>query len=154
MALSCPQLPSPCHCGNSRGVALCWRLPRLPGQAKKMLELSSRPTATSQASVATVGPQSRRLLLALVLLLAALAAVLIKDRDFWFGDSSATIEPYTPETSAPTQTPVNSSAQISQTVPAHTSKKQMTSALVAQGRAEEVPAVAAKRIIVRPLEVE
>ena len=119
-----------------------------------MLELSSRPTANPQASVATVGQQSRRLLLALVLLLVALAAVLIKDRDFWFGDSSATIEPYTPETSARTQTPVNSTAQPSQAVPAHISKKQMTSALVAPATSEEVPAATAKRIIVPPLDVE
>lgn len=120
-----------------------------------MLELSSRPIANPQASVAMVSQQSRRLLLALVLLLAALAAVLIKDRDFWFGDSSATIEPYTPETSPAAPTPVNSAAQPNQTVQAHTTKKQIVSAApVAQATSEEAPAVTAKRTVLPPLDVE
>src|SRR5215469_1936916 len=155
MALSCPHLPSPCHCGNSRGAALCWRLPRLPGQAKKMLELSSRPTANPQASVATVGQQSRRLLLALALLLVALAAVLIKDRDFWFGDGSATVEIDTPENSAAAQAPVNPASQPNQTVQEHISKKSAVPAVIAKGTsAEETPAVTAKRTVLPPLEVE
>ena len=120
-----------------------------------MLELSSRPTATTRASVAMVSQQSRRLLLALALLLAALAAVLIKDRDFWFGDSSATVEPYTPQISPAAQTPVNSAAQPSPTVQAHTSKKELASAAVATPAApEEAPAVTAKRTILPPLDVE
>src|SRR5215469_3007002 len=119
-----------------------------------MLELSSRRTATSQASVAVGSQQTRRLLLALVLLLAALAAVLIKDRDFWFGDSSATIEPYTPETPATTQTLVNSIAQPSQAAQAHSPKKQATPAVVGQGTPQEAPAVTATRTILPPLNVE
>ena len=119
-----------------------------------MLELSSRRTATPQPSVAGGSQQTRRLLLALVLLLAALAAVLIKDRDFWFGDGSATIEAYTPETPATVQTPVSPAAQPNQTVQPHSSKKQMTPAVVAQGTPEEAPAVTAKRTILPPLDVE
>lgn len=123
-----------------------------------MLELSSRSTATSQASVAVVSQQSRRLLLALALLLAALAAVLIKDRDFWFGDSSATVEPYTPQTSPAAQIPqipVNAAAQPSQIIPAHTSKKETGSAAVAaQATPEEAPAVTTKRTVLPPLDVE
>src|SRR5215831_923625 len=126
MALSCPRLPSPCHCGDSPGVAPCRRLPKTPRSTKEMLELSSRRTATPQASVAVGSQQTRRLLLALVLLLAALAAVLIKDRDFWFGDGSATIQTYTSETPATVQTPVSPAAQPNQAVQPHTSKKQMT----------------------------
>src|ERR1700741_4278882 len=107
-----------------------------------MLELSPRRTANPPASVAEGPQQSRRLLLALVLLLAALAAVLIKDRDFWFGNSSATVEPYTPETSSVAQTPVNSAAQPSPTVQERTSKKQVaSSAPAAQATTEEAPAV-------------
>src|SRR5215471_13598271 len=105
-----------------------------------MLELSSRRTANPQAAVAVGGQQTRRLLLALVLLLAALAAVLIKDRDFWFGDGSATVETYIPETPATVQT--------------HTSKKQVAPAVVAQGRPEEAPAVTTNRTILPPLDVE
>ena len=119
-----------------------------------MLELSSRRTATPQASGAVGSQQTRRLLLALVLLLAALAAVLIKDRDFWFGDGSATIEPYTPETPATVQTPVSPAAQPNQTVQPHTSKKQMTPAVVAQETQEQTSAVIAKRTILPPLDVE
>lgn len=119
-----------------------------------MLELSSRRTATPQASVAVGSQQTRRLLLALVLLLAALAAVLIKDRDFWFGDGSATIESYTPETSATAQAPVNSTAQRNQTVQVPTPKKQTTPAIVSQGTPEEAPAITAKRTALPPLDVE
>ena len=120
-----------------------------------MLELSSRRTTTPRTSVAVGSQQTRRLLLALVLLLAALAAVLIKDRDFWFGDSSATVEPYTPEASPAAQTPVNSTAQPTQTVQAHTSKKQTVSAAVqSQSAPEEAPAVTAKRTVLAPLDVE
>jgi TonB family protein len=119
-----------------------------------MLELSSRRTATPQASVAVGSQQTRRLLLALVLLLAALAAVLIKDRDFWFGHGSATVEPYTPETPAAVQTPINSAAQPQQTVQQHPSKKQMTPAVAVQSRQEEAPAVTTKRTILPPLNVE
>jgi TonB family protein len=119
-----------------------------------MLELSSSRTANPQASVAMGNQQSRRLLLALGLLLAALAAVLIKDRDFWFGDSSATIETYTPEASAVARVPANA-AQPSQPVQAQTSKKQVVSAAVAaQATPEEAPAVTTKRTILAPLDVE
>jgi TonB family protein len=119
-----------------------------------MLELSSSRTANPQASVVVGSQQTRRLLLALVLLLAALAAVLIKDRDFWFGDGSATIETYTPETPTTVQTPVSPAAQPNQTVQPHTSKKQMAPAVVAQGTQEQTPGVTAKRTILPPLDVE
>jgi TonB family protein len=120
-----------------------------------MLELSSSRTANSQASVALGSQQSRRLLLALALLLAALAAVLIKDRDFWFGDSSATIEPYTPETSTAAQAAANSAVQTVKAVPAHPSKTQSSSAQTAiETTPEEAPAVTAKRTILPPLDVE
>lgn len=120
-----------------------------------MLELSSRRTATPQASVAVGSQQTRRLLLALALLLAALAAVLIKDRDFWFGNSSATVEPDVPETSPAAQTPMNSAAQPSPTVQERTSKKQVASSMpAARATTEEAPSVTAKRTILPPLDVE
>ena len=62
----------------------------------EMLELNHRTemarrtqTSTPQASLAS--KQNVRLLTALCLLLVALAVVLIKDRDFWFGDSDASV---------------------------------------------------------------
>lgn len=97
----------------------------------------------------------RRLLIALVLLLVALAAVLIKDRDFWFGSGSSTIEPYEPEASAAPQTAVNSAAHPVKPVQAHISKKQIpsTQSLV-QSSSQEAPAVTAKRTILPALDVE
>src|SRR5271167_3518915 len=38
-----------------------------------------------------------RMFLALVLLLVALAAVVVKDRDFWFGDAETAVADETPE---------------------------------------------------------
>jgi len=120
-----------------------------------MLELSSRRTTNPQASVAIEPQQMRRLLIALVLLLVALAAVLIKDRDFWFGASSSTIEPYEPETSAPSQTPVNSATQSAKPIQEHTTKKQTSSAKpVTESKPEEASAVTAKRTVLPPLDVE
>src|SRR5579872_4776806 len=116
MAPSCPQPPSQCHCRSWERVALYCRLPNT--QVSNMLELSSRRTTNPQASVAIEPQQMRRLLIALVLLLVALAAVLIKDRDFWFGASSSTIEPYEPQTSTVSQAPVNASAQPTKAVQA------------------------------------
>ena len=43
------------------------------------------------------GQQTRRLVLALILLLVALTAVLVTDRQFWFGSEQATIESDVPE---------------------------------------------------------
>lgn len=120
-----------------------------------MLELSSRRNINSQASVAIEPQQMRRLLIALVLLLVALTAVLIKDRDFWFGAGSSTIEPYEPETSTPSQTPINSAAQPVSPVQAHAAKKQTSSAKpVTESNPEQVPAVTAHRTILPPLDVE
>lgn len=103
-----------------------------------------------------MGPQqTRRLLLALVLLLVALAAVLIKDRDFWFGTGSSTIEPYVPETPTSSQAPAKSAAQPAKPVQTHAAKKQASSAKpVTQSQPEEAPAVTAKRTVLPPLDVE
>jgi len=63
-----------------------------------MFELSqSRPVINQQARFSAQSQQSRKLLIALVLLLVALVAVLIKDRQFWFGSEQATIESDMPE---------------------------------------------------------
>jgi hypothetical protein len=52
-----------------------------------MMELTQRRSIAYQAPAASANQQSR-LVIALVLLLVALAAVLIKDRQFWFGSDS------------------------------------------------------------------
>ncbi len=128
-------------------------LPDFQVNEEQMLELSPRRTANPPAAVAEGPQQSRRLLLALVLLLTALAAVLVKDRDFWFGASSSTVEPYESETSASAQTPVNSVAEPVKPVQAHSAKKQAANPVV-KSTPEDVPAVIAKRTILPPLDVE
>jgi len=77
-----------------------------------MLEIDSR-TMMHNAPVRTTVPsqQPRRLVLALALLLIALVALLIKDRQFWFGTEQATIESDVPEASVPTQTSSTRPAQ-------------------------------------------
>lgn len=118
-----------------------------------MLEFNPKRTAAPQAPSATRTRQSRRLLLALVLLLTALAAVLIKDRDFWFGGTSA-IDAYVPDTT-PASTQAAAPSQPVQPAPAHTARKQVTLAKPAeQPKQPELPAVTTKRTILPPLEVE
>lgn len=120
-----------------------------------MLELSQNRSTESQASVAMEPEQMRRLLIALVLLLVALAAVLIKDRDFWFGTGSSTIEPYEPQTSTVSQAPVNAAAQPTKAVQAQGVNKHTSSAnAVTNSNGLDAPVVTAKRTLLPPLDVE
>ncbi len=122
--------------------------------SKNMLELNPKRTANSPGPASQGNPQSRRLLLALVLLLAALAAVLVKDRDFWFGAGSSTIDAYVPETSTPAE-PASRSAEPPRTVQKHSTSKQITSAVNNQlATPAEAPAVTTKRTVLPPLDVE
>lgn len=136
----------------------CTMLPssRAPRSAKKMLELSQRRTANPQTQVAMGSQQSRRLLLALVLLLVALAAVLINDRQFWFG-SNPTIADDVPAGSVPSQTPLQSTQTSKPSTPAtHAAKKQGSAVTTpaVEKKVEEVPAVVTKRTVLPPLDVE
>ena len=118
-----------------------------------MLEYSPKRTVNPQVGKGT--QQSHRLLLALVLLLAALAAVLVKDRDFWFGESSSTIDASTPETSTPSEVTTTSSQPV-HPVQSHTTiKKQATPVVKSEElKPTETPAVTTKRTILAPLDVE
>ncbi len=119
-----------------------------------MLELSQNRSTDSQASIAMEPQQMRRLLIALVLLLVALAAVLIKDRDFWFGTGSSTIEPYEPQTSTVSQAPVNAAAQPTKAVQAQAARAQTSASQVRESNPVNAPAVTAKRTLLPPLDVE
>ena len=122
--------------------------------SKNMLELNPKRTANSPASVGKGSKQSSRLLLALVLLLAALAAVLIKDRDFWFGANTSTIEAYVPETSTSAQ-PAAKTAEVARPVQTRTSRKQTAPAVQSQLPTQaETPAITTKRTVIPPLDVE
>src|SRR5579862_6369927 len=78
--------------------SICCNLCAYSKTTQVMFELSqSRPVINQQARFSALSQQSRKLLIALVLLLVALVAVLIKDRQFWFGSEQATIESDMPE---------------------------------------------------------
>ena len=133
-----------------------------------MMELSQRRTIAPRAPNAPANQQSR-LVIALVLLLVALAAVLIKDRQFWFGSESTIIdandyqapaatqpEPQTPA-QAPAQTATKTAAPSAPTAPAHVAKKQVATAAPAnQPKVAEAPApaVVTSRTVLPPLDVE
>lgn len=119
-----------------------------------MLELSPKRTANPQARSVAGNQQSRRLLLALGLLLVALAAILIKDRQFWFGSEASTIEADVPST-ATTQPVAKSAAKVAPPVIVHTAKKQAPAAVrAAEMKPADSPAVTASRTVLPPLDVE
>jgi TonB family protein len=120
----------------------------------------------SRAPVAPANQQSR-LVIALVLLLLALAAVLIKDRQFWFGSESIIIDandyqPATAPQTAPqtpiqpaTETPAKTMAPAVMHAPATTAKKHLpATSTPTQSKPAEAPAVVTNRTVLPPLDVE
>ncbi len=119
-----------------------------------MLELSQKRTATPKAPVAS-GNQQSRLVIALVLLLVALAGVLIKDRQFWFGSESTITDASDVQPAAASQTAPKTAAQPTAPVPARAAKKQIAAATGATlPTPSEAPAVVSKRTVLPPLDVE
>lgn len=123
-----------------------------------MLELSQKRNMT--AAPARKGSQPRKLMLALVLLLVALVAILIKDRQFWFGSEEAVIESDlpaaqpTPATAAQSA-PVTNAAPAATSSPAHAAKNPVATAKTSsQPAVPETPAVTATRTVLPPLDVE
>jgi len=149
-----------------------------------MLELNQRPNGTSQGRMTLQNRQPRRLLLALLLLVVAFAAVLIRDHEFWFGseqssDSDATapeqeITEQTAQKSAPAVTspapgPVAATPAVAPqkqlpvaknvAVPKPAAPKVATQTaqkpeVKAETKPAEAPVVAANRTAVKPLDVE
>ncbi len=126
-----------------------------------MLELSQKRTMTA-APARSSAQQPRKLMLALVLLLVALVAILIKDRQFWFGSEEAVIESDlpaiqpTPTTAAqPATTATNAAPAPTMSAPAHATKKPVATAKTSsQPVAPETPAVTTTRTVLPPLDVE
>jgi protein TonB len=132
-----------------------------------MMELSQRRMVAARAPIAP-GNQQSRLVIALVLLLVALAAVLIKDRQFWFGSESTIVDAdYVQPTVAPqavpqavTQATTQSSTKpvVKTTTPApvHAAKKQVAVAATpsAPAKPADAPAVVSNRTVLPPLDVE
>jgi len=94
--------------------------------------------------------QPRRLMLALGLLLVALVAVVVRDRDFWFGNNELAIEDDTPTQTSKPQVPVT--AQKTQPAPA--AKKTATAATAAPETKTSEPGITATRTVLPPLDVE
>ena len=129
-----------------------------------MLELKSRPTVSkSQARSASDDPQPRRLLLALVLLLVALSAVVVKDRQFWFGVDQSVLDPDGTESAATSNTLESRTAKSTQTTvvvkqaksAAPATRKQSSAAKPSTDSAsDQAPAVSTIRTVLPPLDVE
>lgn len=146
-----------------------------------MLELRPRPSnGASQAPQASAhqaqihkartqaqdSKQPRRLVLALVLLLVTFAALIVKDRQFWFGADGSDdadlaqptqqVAPRQTAKSTPVATPRTSSTSASSTSasPAPVAKKHATSKDSTQPKPAEAPAVTATRTVLPPLDVE
>jgi periplasmic protein TonB len=120
-----------------------------------MLELSQTRTVSGPqvrfATHQTQSQQPKKLMAALVLLLIALVAVLVQDRQFWFGTEQATIVSDVPETQAPAPvaavpTPAQPQTNVKKQVPAVKAQAKSTST------AE--PLVATTRTPLPPLDVE
>lgn len=128
----------------------------IPQTSQVMMELSQRRTVVSpQARIAARNQQSRKLLIALGLLLAALVAVLINDRQFWFGGEQATIVSDMPETH-----PLAEATPAPAVIPAKPVAVPATRKAVSAPNVEanttpaEQPAVATTRTALPPLDVE
>ncbi len=115
-----------------------------------MFETAPRTmTSTAQRKTGATNQQPRRLALAFAILLVALLALLIKDRQFWFGTEQATIESDLPETATAIQTPVLPAAKKIQ--PA--AKKQSPVAAPVRVKSDDAP-VSVTRTVLPPLDVE
>jgi periplasmic protein TonB len=131
-----------------------------------MMELSQRRMVAARAPITPANQQSR-LVIALVLLLVALAAVLIKDRQFWFGSESTIVDAdYVQPTVAPQAMPVATTQAVTQTpakpavsttpAPVHAAKKQVAVAAtpLAPAKPADAPAAVSNRTALPPLDVE
>lgn len=131
-----------------------------------MMELSQRRMVAARTPIAPANQQSR-LVIALVLLLVALAAVLIKDRQFWFGSESTIVDAdYVQPTVAPQAAPAATTQALTQNpakpavsttpAPVHAARKQVAVAAtpLAPAKPADAPAVVSHRSALPPLDVE
>jgi TonB family protein len=124
-----------------------------------MLELKPRPTvSTSQPRVASGDAEPRKLLLALVLLLVALAGVVLKDRQFWFGSEPSALDSDGTESAVAARTAAKSvpgAATHAQSAPALATKKRAPAVSAStEPKPADAPIVATNRTVLPPLDVE
>ena len=121
-----------------------------------MLELSqNRSVVSPRARITARNQQSRKLLIALGLLLAALVAVLINDRQFWFGTEQATIDSDMPQTQPVAQTASAPAVLPAKPVAVPAARKTISAPKVETSTTPaETPAVATTRTALPPLDVE
>ena len=113
-----------------------------------MLELKAKRAEVREEQ------QPRRLMLALVLLLVALAGVVAKDRQFWFGTEQLTIDADEPAATPAVAKVIPPNAKKTQPV-ATLAKKQIAAAKTpASSQPLDAPAVATTRTVLPPLDVE
>jgi len=133
-----------------------------------MMELTQTRIIAQRVPVVPANQQSR-LVIALVLLLAALAAVLIKDRQFWFGSESTIADandyqtPVATQTATPIPTPAQAPAQpatikaATAAAPAHVVHQEVASS-ISQPTVAAAPAppaaVVGNRTVLPPLDLE
>jgi TonB family protein len=109
-----------------------------------MLELrSTTPLATAGVAAVQHNKQRQRLLVAIVLLLTALVAVLVKDRDFWFATAEVAT---TEDTQAATTSPVEATSSSAPQVATPAVKPSTTRHAAARN--------SSKRVALQPLTME
>lgn len=127
-----------------------------------MLELKPRPiVTTSRTRRGFQDKQPRRLMLALALLLIALVAVIVRDRQFWFPSDDASIDSdvTAPEVAHPTKAAPTPDHQA-KSLPAPAAKKPATAAKsaaapkVANATTPASGTVTGTRTVLPPLDVE
>jgi protein TonB len=133
-----------------------------------MLELREKPmAATSRVRVrSSESRQPRRLLLALTLVLTALLAVIIRDRDFWFGSDDSVVDADSTTATVATQPAparvIPAPAPTVQPLPVPAVKKPVIVANARVGKKAvepaqpqpATPAVVTNRTAIAPLDVE
>jgi TonB family protein len=112
-------------------------------------------SAAGAATFLTDSKQHRKMALTLVLLLFALAAVVIKDRDFWFGsfESAAANNAYSDQGQIATVQPASVLPAIT-AVPVVKAKKQSATKSLNDASAAETTVFAVDRTPVAPLQAE
>jgi protein TonB len=124
-----------------------------------MLQLNPGPTVEAAQAPDFKARQPLRLVLALMLLVIALAGVLVRDRDFWFGSERSALDSDASEPVVAPQTPPKSAPNAAATVqpapvPAPAKKHLPVAQAPAEPKAADSPAVAMNRTVLPPLDVE